>query len=281
MTPVEVEFFATAGPLTELTPDQVAMIRALGLGPEGLCRVAQGLVVSPPDAFGAGLSDQRMAERNTRPASGLLHRVLELDGVTPLNEPRPPQQRVVGTCRHFAVLATAFLRAAGVPARARCGFATYFVPPRKVDHWIVEYWSSEQRRWIRTDPEYLDLATPGSARPDDLRPGEFLTAGEAWQLIRSDGADAMEFGVFGTENWGPGEVRGNAMRDLASVACKVEMLPWDEWGPMQDSYDGKTGADFDRLIDQLAAATDDPEGPGGVDLLAIYDQLAVPASMIC
>ena len=145
MTPVEVEFFAAAGPLTELTTDQVAMIRALGLGPEGLCRVAQGLVVSPPDAFGAGLSEQRMAERNTRPASALLQRVLELDGVTPLNEPRPPQQRVVGTCRHFAVLATAFLRAAGVPARARCGFATYFVPPRKVDHWIVEYWSSEQR----------------------------------------------------------------------------------------------------------------------------------------
>jgi len=68
---------------------------------------------------------------------------------------------------------------------------------------------------------------------------------------------------------------------MRSVACKIEMLPCDEWGPMQDSYDGKTGGDFDRLIDQLAAATDDPEGPGGVDLLAIYDQLAVPASMIC
>ena len=70
MTPVEVEFFAAAGPLTELTTDQVAMIQALGLGPEGLCRVAQGLVVSPPDAFGAGLSEQRMAD--ARSLTGLI-----------------------------------------------------------------------------------------------------------------------------------------------------------------------------------------------------------------
>jgi hypothetical protein len=146
-----------------------------------------------------------------------------------------------------------------------------------VDHWIVEYWSGEERRWIRIDPEYVGRATPGSARVEDLRRGEFLTAGEAWQLIRSGQEDPGDFGVFGTENWGPGEVRGNAMRDLASLFCKVEMLPWDEWGPMEDSYKGKTGDDFDRLIDQLAAATLDPDEP---ELKRIYEQLAVPASMI-
>lgn len=274
---MDVAYFAAAGPLTELTTDQSELIRGLALGPEGLCRVVQGLLVSPPDAAGVGLSEQRMAERNTRPASALLRRALDLDELTPLTEPRPLDRRVVGTCRHFAVLATALLRAVGVPTRARCGFATYFVPPQKVDHWVVEYWSSEQLRWIRADPEYLDLPTPGPARTDDLRPGEFLTAGEAWQLIRSGREDPMEFGVFGTENWGAGEVRGNAMRDLASVARKIEMLPWDEWGPMNDSYEGRTGADFDRLIDQLAAATDDPDT---FDLQPIYDQLAVPADMI-
>ena len=277
MPGVGISFYAAPGPFTELTSDQSERVRRLALDPPGLCLMAQGLLVSPPDAVGAGLSEQRLAERNTRPASALLGRALELDGTTPLNEPRPPERRVVGTCRHFAVMATAFLRAVDVPARARCGFAAYFVPPKKVDHWIVEYWSSEQQRWIRTDPEYLDQATPGAARTEDLRPDEFLTAGEAWQIIRSGQDDPMDFGVFGTENWGPGEVRGNAMRDLASVTCKIEMLPWDEWGPMEDSYEGRTGADFDVLIDELAAATADP---GQVDLQPIYDQLAVPASMI-
>ena len=252
---MDVDFYAAPGPLTELTADQTEMVRRLALDPKGLCRAAQGLLVSPPDAVGAGLSEQRMAERNTRPASALLQRVLELDSARPLDHPRPAEQRVVGTCRHFAVLATAFLRATESPRPSTVRLRAYFVPPKKVDHWIVEYWSSEERRWIRIDPEYLDRATPGSARADDLRPGEFLTAGEAWQLIRSGQEDPADFGVFGTENWGPGEVRGNAMRDLASLVRKVEMLPWDEWGPMEDSYNGKTGDDFDLLIDQLAVAT--------------------------
>ena len=68
------------------------------------------------------------------------------------------------------------------------------------------------------------------------------------------------------------------MRDLASLVRKVEMLPWDVWGPMEDSYDGKTGADFDVLIDQLAAACGDHDEP---ELERIYEQLAVPASLIC
>ena len=235
MARVDVTYYAAPGPLTELTAHQAELVRRLALDPVGLCRAAQGLVVPPHDAFGAGLSEQRMAERNTRPASALLQRVLELDSLTPLDALRPADGRVVGTCRHFAVLATAFLRAMNFPARARCGFATYFVPRKKVDHWITEYWSNADQRWIRIDPEYLDRPTPAPAHPGDIRPGEFLAAGEAWQLVRSGREDPAEFGVFGTENWGPGEIRANAMRDLASVARKIEMLPWDEWGPMEAS----------------------------------------------
>ena len=180
-----ISFYAAPGPFTELTSEQSERIRRLSLDPPGLCLMAQGLLVSPPDAVGAGLSEQRLAERNTRPASRPAGRVLELDGATPLGRAatsRAPSRGDVSTLRGHGDRLPA---AADIPARARCGFATYFVPPKKVDHWIVEYWSSEEQRWIRTDPEYLDRATPGSARTDDLRPDEFLTAGEAWQLIRS------------------------------------------------------------------------------------------------
>lgn len=274
---MEVEHYATPGPLTELAPEQLERVRGLALDPIGLCRAAQGLLISPTDATAAGLPEERLADRNVRPAQALVRRALDLAGGTPLGEPRPAEQRVVGTCRHFAVVATAFLRATGVPARARCGFAAYFVPPEKVDHWVVEHWVDDQRRWARIDPEYVDRSTPAGARVDDLRPDEFLTAGEAWQLVRSGRDDPARFGVFGTENWGIGEIRGNAMRDLASLAAKVELLPWDEWGPMTDSYAGRTGDDFDRLVDRLAAATDDPDG---AELEDVYGQLSVPASMI-
>jgi hypothetical protein len=110
------------------------------------------------------------------------------------------------------------------------------------------------------------------------RPGEFLTAGEAWTLVRSGQEDPAVFGVFGTENWGPGEIRGNAMRDLASLLHKIEMLPWDVWGPMEDSYTGKTGDDFDLLIDELASACDEHDEPR---LRRVYEELTVPASLIC
>jgi hypothetical protein len=252
---VDVDSYATPGPLTTLTDAQVEMVEALGRDPVELCEAAQRLLISPLDAVVAGLSEERQSERNIRPATVLLARAIELHPTTPLAEERPLEHRVVGTCRHFATLATAFLRAVDIPARARCGFATYFVMPQKVDHWVVEVWSADERRWVRIDPEYVGRATPLDARPDDLRPGEFLTAGEAWLLIRSGDANADDFGVFGTENWGPGEVRGNAMRDLASVVHKLEMLPWDEWGPMHDSYEGLTDAAFDELMDELAVVT--------------------------
>ena len=48
-------------------------------------------------------------------------------------------------------------------------------------------------------------------------------------------------------------------------------------GADEGLFNGKMGDDFDLLIDQLAAATADPDG---ADLKCIYEQLAVPASMI-
>lgn len=276
-TSAGLEFYSQFGPFTELGADQRDLVDGLDCDPMVLCRIAQNLLVAPGDAFGAGLSEQRMNERNLRPAGALLQRALDLDPDGPLDRPRPADKRVVGTCRHYAVLTTAILRAAAIPARARCGFAGYFVPDRNVDHWIVELWSSAESRWVRVDAEYIDRSTPGAAHTDDLHPGEFLTAGEAWQLVRSGEDDPMSFGVHGTENWGPGEIRGNAMRDLASLAAKLEMLPWDEWGPMAASYDGTTGDDFDALIDELATATD---GSDIQEMQRIYEQLAVPASMV-
>jgi hypothetical protein len=244
---MDVDYYRQPGPLTALRPEQVDMVRALDLGPVGLCQVAQGLFRHPGTADGTNLSPEQMAERGARPAWRSLARALELDKV--LYGPRSPDKRVCGTCRHFAVMATALLRATGVAARARCGFATYFQPPKKLDHWVTEYWDEDNSRWVRLDPEVLGLEVVPQA--DDLAPGMFLTGGEAWQLVRNGPEDAADFGVAGTNNWGPAEVRGNLLRDLAALV-KTEVLPWDEWGPMRGSYEGLTGEDFDQAMDGVA-----------------------------
>ena len=117
------------------------------------------------------------------------------------------------------------------------------------------------------------------AHPEDLRPGEFLTGGEAWTLCRQDRIDAAAFGVGDTKNFGPGEIRGNAIRDLAALN-KVEMLPWDEWGRMTASYRGEMGADYDELIDTIARVCAAGDSPALAGLYASQD-LQVPSVLVC
>ncbi|MBI4940106.1 MAG: transglutaminase domain-containing protein [Actinobacteria bacterium] len=282
--------YALPGPLTDLSgvPDAALPPPA---DPLALCGVARGLVVGPLDAHGLGLPPGRSATNQVRPAAALVQAVLALDPA-PLTVTRPPARRIVGTCRHVAVLTVALLRHHGVPARARCGFATYFEPGRGVDHWVVEYRTSPSAPWRRVDPELPPSADARggyrSAASDSAFPvpdvstsdgtavaGEFLTGGEAWVAYRRGAVDASRFGVAGTSGvWGPAEIKGNAIRDLAALN-KVEVLPWDEWGRMADAYAGRTGPDHDTLVDAVAAVCG-ADDPAFVADLYARDELRVP-----
>jgi hypothetical protein len=249
--------YSRPGLLTRLDAARAELLAGLPDDPVGVCAAVQSLVIQPTDAAVLGLPEERTAEKDIRPAGGLVAALTALDPA-PLHRPRPPEARVVGTCRHFATLTCAFLRARGVPARARCGFGTCFVEGRGLDHWITEYWHTGEGRWVRVDTEHLGKEFV--EHPEDLAPGEFLTGGEAWIRYREGRLDPDLFGVAGTDHaWGPHEISGNAVRDLAAL-CKREMLNWDEWGRMTEAYEGRTGPDYDRLIDTLAdtCAADDP-----------------------
>jgi hypothetical protein len=267
---MDLDYYRSAGPLTELDLAQRELVDALPADPVQLCAAAQGLLVLPMLATGTELSPRRMEERNTRPALRILQAAISRDEST-LDVTRPLKARVTGTCRHFAVLSCAFLRARAIPARARCGFETYFQPGRNNDHWITEYWDGA--RWVRIDSEILGFDIVD--RPEDLAEGQFLTGTEAWAAYRA-GADPMTFGVHGTENWGAPEIVGNAIRDLAALN-KVETLPWDEWGPMAFCYEHGLTPDVEVLMDDLTAALavgDD------VAVATMYNSLSVPSEMI-
>jgi hypothetical protein len=268
--------YDTAGALTAVDDDLVPLLGDLPSSPVGLCAAAQSLVALPQLAEGFGIPEARQAEKDLRPAGAILRTLRALDD-RPFDRPRAPADRVVGTCRHFAVLSCAFLRHRRIAARARCGFAGYFRPGRYVDHWIVEYRHPTEPRWVRVDPEILGFDFV--PRPDDLADGEFLTGGEAWVRCRRGTADPAHFGVDGAPHaWGIAEVRGNAVRDLAALN-KVEVLPWDEWGRMRASYDGETGPDYDDLLDAVAAtcASDDVDA---VTRMYAEAELAVPPLLI-
>ena len=272
--------YAVPGPLTDLhgvphgaLPD----VPPQGTDPLAVCTLVQGLVVQPADAQALGLPARRLAAKDVRPAAALVAELLALDPA-PLTDARPPQLRVVGTCRHFAVLAVALLRRAGLPARARCGFATYFEPGRGLDHWVVEHRTAEHGatgRWRRVDAEVAGTGVVA----DELGPEEFLTGGEAWAAYRRGALDASRFGVPGTRDaWGPAELKGNAIRDLAALN-KVEVLPWDEWGRMADAYRGATGRDHDALVDTVAAVCG-ADDPAFVSDLYAREELRVPGYLL-
>jgi Transglutaminase-like superfamily len=267
---------ARPGPLTVFAARHLEAAAGLPRTPTELCAVVPELVVHPLDTEGLGLSPERMSAQSLRPAAAVVDALLAIDGAD-LDVPRSRGDRVVGTCRTFVVLACALLRWRGIPVRARCGFGSYFQPGLHLDHWIAEYWAPDQLRWVRVDVEHLGASYV--SRPDDLAPDEFRTGGEAWQWYRRGGVDGMTFGVVGTSDaWGPAEIRGNAIRDLAALN-RVEVLPWDNWGRMQDSYDGKTGAEYDALIDQIAAACADPSGSAAQELYRT-PELTVPPALL-
>src|SRR5215813_10251699 len=119
--------YAAPGRLTDLHRVALSALAHIPTKPLDICRLAQHLVIQPGEARSAGLPEPRFAENQIRPVDRLIEALLSLDPA-PVDVPREPGRRVIGTCRHFGVLSCALLRYRGVAARARCGFATYFQP---------------------------------------------------------------------------------------------------------------------------------------------------------
>ena len=228
-----------------------------------------------------GIDPGRIAEIDTRYADAMLARLAELAG-PPLTAGRPARQRLVGCCRDFTVLFLAIARHQGVPARARVGFAGYFVPGWFVDHVVAEVWDAGQQRWRLVDPELADGHTGGSdpspVDPLDVPASRFLTGPRAWRACRACEADPERFAVDpdlkvpGTRGWP--YLRHNLVHDLSALT-KREMLLWDEWG-LAD-LDAEPSPDQLALLDGLAAATSSPSLTAGqAQELARLDGLRVP-----
>ena len=276
MTARELEFYASPAAMTVLP--QHPALDEIPVDPGVRRRCVQGLLVHRDwaGAYGLAAETVRLDEQHLRSTKEVLGRAFEICG-EPITVARQPADRVVGICRHFTVLHTAFLRDQGVPARVRCGFANYFDRSKWYDHWITERWDSS--RWIREDPQIDELQAKViniDFDPYDQPAGQFLTGGEAWRAVRAGDLDASLFGIF--DMWGLAFIAGNVLADLGCLN-KVELLPWDSWGMgLGFGPHDSLRADIVENIDVLTRAT-----AGGFDALrrryTTDDAVRVPADI--
>lgn len=246
----ELEFYAASGVMTELGP-HADELRGVGNDVARIAEIVQGLLLHIAWAPHYGVDQAgREDEVQRRSAIEILDQARAIDD-RPLLEEREPSRRALGNCRHFSTLATALLRAAGHPARARCGFGCYFEEGKRVDHWVVEYRDGDE--WKLADAQ-LDTfqceALSIAFDPLDVPRDQFLVAGEGWRRIRAGNDDGNRYGIF--DMWGPWFIESNLARDLASLN-KVELLPWDSWGVMLSG--NSVHHEHDALLDEVADAT--------------------------
>ncbi len=233
------------------------------------------------DRYGVNLSEERKAEVTIRPVRAKLSRLFEIDP-RPLTTPRLPELRLVGNCRDFSLLLASILKQHGIPARARCGFGTYFMPGHFEDHWMTEYWAPDPSpsggRWVQVDAQldHFQQEVLGiQFNTLDMPKGQFVLAGEAWQMCRRGEANPDDFGIFEWHGWD--FIKGNVLRDLLSLNS-IEVLPWDSWGlneaPVAEFTPGQMAL-VDRAAELSLLGND-----GFSQVRALYEQnepLHIPA----
>lgn len=291
-----LKYYSEPGKITGLDKYK-EFIEWLPESPEAIYQVVQGLIVHDMwvEFYGESYNPDHEYPQKTAYMEDLLDKALEIDSSN-LAIPRHPRNRVIACCREFATLMCAFLRAKGIPARSRCGFAVYFGWGGKYeDHWICEYWDGS--RWVMADPQ-LDPFQQSSVinwglkgindnytekslnekiqrinkfTPQDLKPDEFITAGQAWRLCREGNASPEDFGIgspirpeWGIESlYGLWFIRGQLLRDFTSLN-KIETVPflvrickgldWKPWRLVYAKDSDLSEGDF-ALLDEIAQLT--------------------------
>ncbi|MFT3853206.1 MAG: transglutaminase domain-containing protein [Ilumatobacteraceae bacterium] len=251
-----LEYYATPGRFTTIddawqTADIAAVIAAV-----------QGALIydlAAQSLYGVELAPAQAEAIHERDTARLLAQLRRIDD-RPLGADRPVANRVGARCQAYSRVTVALLRAAGVPARARCGFAAYFVPDRLEDHWVAEYWQADAQCWRMVDAQ-LDAAwqswVGAGVDPLAITSDQFVTAGHAWQAWRRGELDAERCGLSSAGEHGSFWIAGNLRLDLAALN-EIEMLPWDVWG---DGWGPGEEPDDEQLrrFDEVAELTVDPD----------------------
>ncbi len=225
-----------------------------------ITKIIRGWGIHPVEIFKQNLkfSKYRINDRSLKTVQEVMNKIKKLDNRN-LNKTRKTKDKIVIICKHFAMLLTSILRSKGIPARCRCGFATYFSRAWFEDHWICEYWNG--KKWLRVDPQMgrikEDKKHLTSIDFNNLPKDIFFPAGVLWQLYRK-GFISGNYCGFSHERGENGSwyIRGNMLRDF--FALNKTEYTYQETNKLMDKNYSPNKKDL-KLLDEIAKITTNPD----------------------
>jgi len=258
----------------------LAQLKELPSEPAALADAIEEFVIQHAVARQIGFPVPAAAEsdRSLRRASLLLDTLIQRDP-RPLTIHRDLPDYLYVTCRDFALLAISALRAHGIPARLRAGFASYFKAGYWEDHYVCEY--QRDGRWTMLDAQLGRRAREGMRITFDIAnvpSSSFRSAASVWHAVRRGEIDAATCGLTYANIVGEWWIASSVIRDAATLAG-IECLPWDDWGPCASFRETrKVTTEQARDIDALAQALDPapPDRHAAQMILAQFPWAAPP-----
>jgi hypothetical protein len=225
-------------------------------------QIIHGLLFHFSDAaqLNQKISLARLADLDTRTVEAMLQKIIKAND-RPLVMGRGVNNKLLGCCREFSMLACTILRHHGLAARVRVVFNTYYKPDIFNDQVIVEFWDKERYGWrsldMRMTAAHLKkLKITFEIDFFDLPCDKYIPAAVAWFLIRDQPECAHKFGST-PDKCGLWYIRDRLLQDFAALN-KVEMLIWDCWGMMNTAEEKMSEKDL-LLLDKIARMLLEPD----------------------
>lgn len=106
---------------------------------------------------------------------------------------RRTENKIVVTCRFVSVLMSAILKAKGIPARSRAGFAPYFQQGISMDHWINQFYNEKENRWVTFDADGFYEESGMFSFQYDMPQDCFDWVAKAYLEVRSGKTDGRQY----------------------------------------------------------------------------------------
>jgi hypothetical protein len=229
------------------------VFQSLPAQPRAIQTIINGCFIHPWDHLLSGrpIPPQRQHEMHLRTVPSLIEHCLAICPA-PLTQARPYHQRLMVTCRDFALAICSIMKSQGFAARCRYAFNVYIWPAFYHDQIIVEYWSPRRNGWCRLDPrtaphELEHKSQCKGLQVDHMNHMHCPLAAEVWLACRKKQADPSQFGAgLCKKHHGMAYIRNALIHDLAMINHHVGLL-WDLWGDMTQSINHENVHEYDQL----------------------------------